>query len=430
MSGALPGVPATRAFLAARFPALRHRNFRLFWYGQLVSLIGTWMQSVGQGWLMHRLTSSAFMLGLLGFFQFIPIVFLSLWAGVVADRTDKRKLLLVTQTCALVQATMLAVLVSTSVITPWMVLALAFAFGVFNAFDLPARQSFLVEMVGKEDLTNAIALNSTGFNIARILGPAAAGILVAVTGEAGCFWINALSYVAVLWALARIDAPPRIGETRAARGFSTLRDGVRYAFEVRPIRNLLILLGVTAGLGFQYMVLLPIYASDILRAGPEAYGLMVSAFGGGSLIAALWMTRRQDRWALRRNLLVGLWSGGIGIAGFAWSRALPLSLAMGLLAGFGLILYVASTNTLLQLTTEDRFRGRIMSLYTLMFVGTAPAGALMAGSIAQRFGAPIATSLSAVVLLGGALWVSYRLRVLAAREAAQPTEPVLTEKLG
>ena len=423
----MPNAPLREA-LASRFRALRHRNFRLYWSGQLVSLIGTWMQSVAQGWLMHRLTRSAFMLGLLGFVQFLPVLFLSLWAGVVADRMDKRRLLLITQSCALVQAATLAAVVSSGVVRPWMVLALAFGFGIFNAFDLPARQSFLVEMVGKEDLSNGIALNSSAFNTARVLGPAIAGILVATIGEGGCFWINALSYVAVIASLSRIELPARLAVT--GRTLSTLAEGVRYAMSTRPIRNLLLLLGFTAGLGFQYMVLLPVYARDILHAGPQAYGLMVSAFGVGSLLSAGWMTRRLDRWDLRRNLLVGLTSAGVGMAVFAWSRALPLTLAMGFLAGFGLILYVASANTLLQLTTEDRFRGRIMSLYTLFFIGTAPIGSLASGSIAQRFGAPVSTSFSALVLLGGALWVAYRLRVLAAREAAQPTLPVMPEKLG
>ena len=416
---------------ASRFRALRHRNFRLFWTGQLVSLIGTWMQSVAQGWLMHRLTSSAFMLGLLGFLQFLPVLVFSLWAGVVADRVDKRRLILVTQTSALVQAVMLAAVVSSGVVRPWMVLALALFFGVFNAFDLPARQSFLVELVGKEDLSNAIALNSAAFNTARIVGPAIAGVLVATIGEGGCFWLNALSYLAVIASLLRLDLPPRAADAaRDERALSNLVEGVRYALSVGPIRNLLLLLGFTAGLGFQYMVLLPVYAREILHAGAQAYGLLVSAFGIGSLLSAVLMTRKLDRWDLRRNLLVGLGSAGAGLAAFAWSRWLPLSLAMGFLAGFGLILYVASTNTLLQITTEDRFRGRIMSLYTLMFVGTAPIGALVSGVIAQHAGAPVATSFSAAVLLLGALWVSYRLRVIAAREAARPPEPALTENVG
>jgi MFS family permease len=374
------------------------------------------MQSVAQGWLMHRLTSSPLMLGLLGFCQFLPVTLLSLRAGVVVDRMDKRTLILITQSCALLQALTLAVVVTTGTVQPWMVLTLALAFGVINAFDLPARQSFLIELVGKEDLSNAIALNSAAFNAARIVGPAVAGVLVATVGESGCFWLNALSFVAVLASLARITTRARAEERDAS---ATLMDGVRYAWSVSAVRNLLLLLGVAAGFGFQYMVLLPVYARDILRTGAEAYGLLVTAFGLGSLLAAMWMTRPLSRWDLRRNLLVGLAAGGLGMGLFAWSRALPLSLAMGFLAGFGLILYVASTNTLIQLTIEDRYRGRIMSLYTLMFIGTAPLGALLAGGIAQRAGAPAATSVCGVVLLGSALWVSYRLRVIRAREEAQ-----------
>ncbi|HYM81334.1 MAG TPA: MFS transporter [Candidatus Limnocylindria bacterium] len=419
-----------RENLRNRFRALQHRNFRLFWLGQLVSLVGTWMQTVAQGWLMHRLTDSALMLGLLGFAQFLPVMLFSLWAGVIADRMDKRRLIVVTQMLALLQAVVLAVLVSTATVQPWMVLVLAFAFGTISAFDLPARQSFLIEMVGKEDLSNAIALNSAAFNSARVLGPAVAGVVVAVAGEGPCFWINAASYVAVLAMLARLDTKPLIVEGAGKDALHYLTDGVRYALSVHPIRNLLLLLGVTAGLGFQYMVLLPVYAREILAAGPGGYGMMVSAFGLGSLFSAVIMTRSLDRWGLRRNLLVGLSLAGAGMLGFAWSRVLPVTLVMGFFAGFGLILYVATTNTLLQLTTDDRFRGRIMSLYTFMFIGTAPLGALASGVIAQRFSAPIATTFCAAVLLAGAVWVAYRLRVLAAREAARPTEPVVVEKVG
>jgi MFS family permease len=231
--------------------------------------------------------------------------------------------------------------------------------------------------------------------------------------------------------LLRLDMAPHVAERDSGKStLATLREGVDYALGNPQLRNLLLLLGVTAGLGFQYMVLLPVYARDILRANEQAYGLMVAAFGLGSLLSAVVMTRPQNRWGLRRNLLIGLAGAGVGMGVFAWSRALPLTLAMGFLAGFGLILYVASTNTLLQLTTEDRFRGRIMSLYTFMFIGTAPIGALMSGGIAQRWGAPVATTVSALVLLGGALWVSYRLRVLAAREAAGTPLPVLPENVG
>ena len=404
--------------LQTSFRALRHRNFRLYWGGQLISLIGTWMQSVAQGWLMHRLTSSPLMLGLLGFSQFLPVMLLSLWAGAIIDAIDKRRLLMLTQTAFLLQALALAILVTTGIIRPWMLLSLALMFGIVNAFDLPGRQSFAVEMVGREDLSNAIALNSAAFNTARVVGPALAGVLLAVVGEAGCFWVNALSYVAVLVGLFRMEmAVRRSVEVTPRRALDTTLEGIRYARGVEPIRNLLVLLGFTAGLGFQYMILLPVYAREILHAGPEGYGLLVSAFGLGSLVSAVSMTQRLGRWAMRRNLLTGLTAAAVGMGVFAWSQAFPLSLAMGFLAGYGLILYVATTNTLIQITTDDRFRGRVMSLYTLMFVGTAPIGALVSGSIAQRFGAPVATTFSAAVLLGGALWVYRRLRVLAAREA-------------
>jgi MFS family permease len=415
--------------LRTSFSSLRHRNFRLYWLGQLTSLIGTWMQSMAQGWLMHRLTSSPFMLGLLGFCQFMPVMLLSLWAGVIADRMDKRRLLLITQSLAMIQAVLMALVTTTGVVQPWMVLVLAVMFGVFNAFDLPARQTFLVEMVGKPDLANAIALNSAAFNAARVIGPAVAGVLVATIGEGGCFWLNAVSYLAVLYSLWRIVVPPFTASAESSHAMQHLREGMNYAWSNAPIRNLLLLLGVIAGFGFQYMFLLPVYTRDLMHAGPGTYGLLVSSFGVGSLMSAVLMTRRLDRWALRRNLLLGLSSAGVGMAAFAWSRSVPLSAIMGFFAGFGLILYVASTNTMLQHTVEDRFRGRVMSLYTLMLIGTAPIGALLLGGIAQRFGAPLSTSVSALVLLGGALWVAYRLRVLAAREATDAVAAPAPESL-
>ena len=415
--------------LAGTFRSLRHRNFRLYWLGQLISLVGTWMQSVAQGWLMHRLTSSPFMLGLLGFCQFTPVMLFSLMGGVLADRMDKRRLLIFTQSAMMIQAVAMAALTSLNLISPWGLLALAFLFGIVNAFDLPARQTFLVEMVGKEDLSNAIALNSAAFNAARVVGPALAGVLLATLGEDGCFWLNAASYLAVLYGLWQIHLT-RAHEPAHARALDHLREGVAYAWGHEAIRNLLLLLGVTAGLGFQYMILLPVYTRDLLHAGPQVYGLLVSAFGVGSLLSAVVMTRRLDRWSLRRNLLVGLAVSGLGMVSFAWSRTVWLSAVMGLLAGFGLILYVASTNTMLQHSLEDRFRGRVMSLYTLMLIGTAPLGALLLGAVAQRFGAPAATSISALALLGGAVWVAYRLRVIAAREAESAVTSPAAEKLG
>ena len=426
-----PTVP--KPSLAEAFRALRHRDFRLFFTGQLISLIGTWMQAVAQGWLMHRLTSSALMLGLLSFAQFAPVLPLALWAGVIADRSDRRTMLLWTQALLLAQAVALASVVSTGVVKPWMVLALAVVYGMVNTFDLPARQSFVIEMTGKEDLPNGIALNSAAFNAARILGPAVAGALVATLGEAWCFWLNALSFVAVIVSLAMMRGRREATATAASAvvtqravappaGASTMREGLAYAWSTPTIRQLLVLLAVCAGVGFQYNVLLPVYARDVLHAGARTYGLLFSAFGAGSLVAALRMAVTRERWALRRNLLLGLTLGGIGLAGFAWLHWLAGMAAFAALAGFDLILYVSSTNTLIQLTVEDRYRGRVMSLYTLFFVGTSPFGALFAGAVAQRFGAPVATSVCAIVLLGGAMWVSVRLREIAAREAREAAE--------
>lgn len=411
--------PAPRPGFTDGFRALRHRDFRLYFGGQFVSLIGTWMQSVAQGWLMHRLTSSPMMLGLLSFAQFIPVLPLALHAGVIVDRIPRRTLLLWTQSLQLLQAVLLALAVATDLVRPWMVLVFAVVYGIVNTFDLPARQSFVVDLTGKEDLPNGIALNSAAFNAARILGPAVAGVLVASVGEAGCFAFNALSFVAVIVSLLMMRPLPRI-ESSAPRASvaETLREGLSYAWATPTIRQLLVLLSVCAGFGFQYNVLLPVYARDVLHAGAHEYGWLFSAFGAGSLIAALRMAVTRERWALRRHLVIGLVTGAVGLLGFAWFHTLPAMIGFAALAGFGLILYVASTNTLIQLTVEDRYRGRVMSLYTLFFVGTAPFGALLAGFIAQQAGAPVATTVCAVVLLGGALWVSVRLREIAAREAA------------
>ena len=368
---------------------------------------------------MHRLTGSAMMLGLLAFAQFIPVVPLAMLAGVIADRTDRRRMLMWTQGLLLVQALVLAVLVSLDVVRPWMLLSLAVIYGIVNTFDLPARQSFVVELTGKEDLPNGIALNSAAFNMARILGPAVAGVMLATIGEAGCFWLNALSYVAVLVCLAMMRGAPAAAASAAGSKRLTMREGFEYAWGNRSIRHLLVLLAVISGLGFQFSVLLPVYTRDVLKASADVYGWLFSAFGAGSLVAAVRMAVTRERWALRRHLLIGLIAAGIGLAGFAWARWLPAMMGFAALAGFGLILYVSSSNTLIQLTVEDRYRGRVMSLYTLFFIGTAPFGSLFAGAVAERWGAPIATSICAIVLLGGAVWVCFRLREVAAREAAE-----------
>jgi MFS family permease len=288
---AMSSTPAdTQRSFTEGFRALRHRDFRLYFGGQFVSLTGTWMQAVAQGWLMHRLTSSPMMLGLLAFTQFIPVLPLALHAGVIADRVPRRKLLLWTQSLQLLQAVLMALAVATNIVQPWMVIALALAYGIVNTFDLPARQSFVVDLTGKDDLPNGIALNSAAFNAARILGPAVAGVLVASVGEAGCFALNALSFVAVLVSLLLMRpapvAAPDPAQARASVS-ETLREGLKYAWATPTIRQLLVLLAICSGFGYQYTVLLPVYARDVLHAGAHEYGWMFSAFGAGSLVAAL-----------------------------------------------------------------------------------------------------------------------------------------------
>jgi MFS family permease len=427
------GLDAARAGFATlirvRFPALLSRNYRLYWTGQGLSLIGTWMQSVAVGWLVWRLSHSPFLLGLVGVAMTLPILAFSLYAGVVADRFVRRRVILVTQVLAMAQAIALAALVTFGTPRVEVVLALVAVSGLINAFDLPARQSFISETVDRDVLPNAIALHSTIFNAARLIGPALAGLVLATLGEAPCFWINALSFAAVLWGLLRMDLSERQPERARGSAVAHMIEGVRYAWGDSRLRNLLVLLGTAGSIGFQYTVLLPVYAGGILhpwRAGPAGaggsgaggYGLLVSALGVGSLVAALVMTRAQDRWRLRRNVLIGLALFGAALVGFSQNRVFELAVAINVLAGFGMILYAASTNTLIQLTVEESFRGRVMSLYTLMFIGTAPAGSFVLGAVAERFGAPAATMVSGWTCAAGATWVFFRLRTLERREAA------------
>jgi len=405
-----------RAFLSARFPALDSRNFRLYWTGQAISFTGTWMQATAVSWLVWRLTHSPFLLGLVGVAMTLPILTLSLFGGVVADRFARRRVLLVTQALAMAQAVTLAALVTFGNPPVELVLGLVAVSGVINAFDMPARQSFVSETVDRVHLPNAIALHSAVFNAARLVGPALAGAVLAAFGEAPCLWLNALSFVAVIVGLSRMRLGPPAGAPADGNALARALEGVRYAWGEPRLRNLLVLLGTAGSIGFQYVILLPVYGGRILDAGAAGYGTLLSAGGTGSLIAALVMTRAQDRRTLRRNLFIGLAAFGIALLAFAQSRAFALSAAINVVAGFGMILYAASTNTLVQLTVKDEFRGRVMAIYTLVFVGMAPFGSFVLGAIAERFGAPAATSVSGAVCALGATWVFLRLKRLAPRE--------------
>jgi MFS family permease len=412
------GHPSWEVAFGNRFAALRHRNFRFFWTGHAVSVVGTWMQNIAVFWLIYRLTDSPFILGLTGVAFFLPILCFSVFAGVVADRVNRKRLVQTTQALHFLQTCALASLVTFGEPTAPLVLSLALVQGFINAFDFPGRQSFISELVPARDLPNAIALNSMAFNMARLVGPAIGGLLLASVGEAACFWINAVSYLWVSWRLTLIRLPER-EETEHEAPLKALREGISYAFGNPRIRSLLILLGIVGTLGFQYIVLLPVFAREILGGGAREYGMLVTASGVGSLSAFFRLTAKLDRNAMRRNLTVGLSLLGLGLIAFSFSRLYAVSLVFGLVIGLGMILFSISTNMLIQTTLKDEYRGRVMSLFTLMLVGTFPVGSFIMGSVGERFGAPNAVRIAGVICLLGAIWVIHRLRVIRRREEEQ-----------
>lgn len=368
--------------------ALRSRNYRLFVAGQGVSLVGTWMQHVAMSWLVYRLTGSVLLLGIVGFTSQIPTIFISPVAGVLADRWDRRRLLLATQSLALLQAAFLALVVLTGVVQVWQIILLSLILGVVNAFDIPIRQSFVVEMVEhREDLGNAIALNSSLVNGARLIGPAIAGLLVASVGEGICFILNAISYLAVIVALAAMRIPPAAHAPRAKRNLRhELYEGFIYAYNFGPIRSILLLLAVVSLMGMPYSVLVPVFAKDILHGGAHTFGFLMTAAGSGALVGTLYLASRQSVRGLGLVIVRATIFFAVGIAIFALSSNFMLSLAALALTGFGGMTLVASCNTVLQTILDEDKRGRVMSFFTMSFIGMAPLGSLGAGSMAGIFG--------------------------------------------
>ena len=395
------------------FRALKHRNFQLFFAGQFVSLTGTWMQSVAQSWLVYRLTGSVVLLGLIGFASQIPVFLIAPVGGAVADRYNRQKILVVTQTSAMLTAFVLAILTLTGNIQVWHLFVLASCFGLANAFDIPTRQAFVSDMVGKEDLLNAIALNSSMFNGARIVGPAIAGILVAVVGEGWCFFGNAVSYIAVIAGILLMKITPVI---RARKGttFSNIAEGFSFVAKTAPIRGLLLLLGLVSLMGMPYAVLMPIFADKILHGSSDTLGYLMGASGSGALIAALILASRKQVFGLGR--WVAFASGGLGISLilFSFSAHLWLSLLLLIPVGFSMMTQMSSSNTLIQAMVPDELRGRVMSVYSMMFMGMAPLGALLAGTLAGIMGAPYTVALGGAVCILGSLIFSSRLPKLQA----------------
>ena len=398
---------------AVLFRALRHRNFRLFFGGQIISLIGTWMQTVAQAWLIYRLTGSSVLLGVLGFVGQFPIFLLSPLAGVAADRWPRRRVVIATQSASMLLAYILAALTMTGRINVGEIIVLATCLGIVNAFDVPARQSFLIEMVGREDLLNAIALNSSMFNGARVAGPAVAGVLVAVIGEGWCFLLNGISYLAVIAGLfmMRIDETLVVHDGAAA--LEKLREGLRFARHTKPIRTLLMLVAIVSFMALPYTVLMPIFAVRILHGGASAYGTLMGAVGVGAMFGALTLAMRRQLRGLGTVVAYSATGLGASLVLFSLSHWYWLSFTILVLSGFTMMMQFTATNTLIQAMVPDQLRGRVMSLYAMMFLGMTPLGSLLAGTVADHIGAPITVAIGGFASLAGGLafarkWPSMR----------------------
>lgn len=376
----------------------RHRNYRLFFSGQLISLMGTWMQSIAQGWLVYTLTHSPFLLGVTSFAGQVPVFFVAAFGGMIADRVDRRRMLLVTQSLAMIQAAILAALTLSGVVKVWEVIGLALCMGLVNAFDIPTRQAFTMDMVGRADLRNAISLNSVMFNLARIIGPTAAGLLVAAAGEGVCFAINAVSYGAVLTSLVLIRVPPRPQRT-AEHPLRELKAGALYAWNIRQIRNSLLLVAASSAFGASYLALMPAVARDVLHQGSQGLGFLMGSVGLGALFGAYALARVPDRF-LALTPIAAAASFGVSLILFAHSHWLPLSMALLVPAAFSLMLLGGSTNTIIQTVAEDRFRGRVISFYTISFMGMMPWGSLALGWLATHLG------IGEAVVLGGGVVIA------------------------
>ena len=400
--------------------ALRSRNYRLFVAGQSVSLIGTWMQQVAMSWLVYRLTGSAMLLGVVGFASQIPTLLISPVAGVLADRWDRRRLLIATQALAMLQAAFLAVVVLTGTVQVWQIILLSLVLGIVNAFDIPVRQSFVVEMVEhRDDLGNAIALNSSMVNGARLIGPAVAGLLVASVGEGICFILNAASYLAVIAALAAMRIPQG-SLHRPSKGpiLHELREGFRYAYTFGPIRSILLLVSLVSLMGMPYAVLVPVFAKEILHGGVHTFGFLMTAAGSGALVGTLFLASRKSVLGLGHIIVTATVLFATGIASFALSTNFILSLATLVVAGFGAMTLISSCNTVLQTILDEDKRGRVMSFFTMAFVGVGPFGSLGAGAMAGMIG-PRETLLlgSFGCLVGAAIFVRHLPQI---REKVRP----------
>jgi MFS family permease len=386
------------------FRSLRYRNYRLFFGGQSLSLIGTWIQRIAVPWLVYRITGSTLLLGIFGFAGQIPSFLLAPFAGVFTDRYNRYYILIATQILAMIQALVLAALFFTGIIEIWHLMLLSIFLGCINAFDMPARHSFVVDMIEKrEDLGNAIALNSSMVNGARLLGPSIGGILIAATGEGICFLINGLSYLFVIVSLLMMKVNRRKVKSQNSHVLQGLKEGFSYTFGFAPMRAIILLFGLVSLMGMPYTLLMPVFAKEILHGGSHTFGFLMGASGTGALIAALYLASRKSVLGLCKIISLSTAVFGLGLVAFSLSRFFLLSLILMLIVGLGMMLQMASSNTILQTLVDDDKRGRVMSFYTMAFMGTAPFGSLLAGGVASRFGAPNTLIIGGIFCILGAI---------------------------
>jgi MFS family permease len=400
--------------LAFMLRALRRRNYRLFFTGQSVSLIGSWMTRIATSWLVYRLTNSALLLGVVGFVGQIPSFLLAPVAGVLVDRWNRRRLLVATQAMAMAQALAMAVLTLAGVVRIWHVIALSAFQGVINAFDMPARQAFVVELVDRsDDLSNAIALNSSVVNAARLLGPSLAGVIIAEVGEGWCFMLDGVSYLAVIASLLLMALPSAVAEQVEEENLlQQFREGWNYIVVFTPIRNILLLLALVSLVGMPYTVLMPVFANEILGGGPYTLGWLMAASGVGALIGALFLAARRTVLGLGKFIPAMAGAFGAGLIALSFSRTLWLSLLLMVVTGLGFMAQMAVSNTLLQTIVDEDKRGRVMSFYSAAVMGTTPFGSLLAGAIAARIGTPYTLLISGICCVAGALWFARTLPAL------------------
>jgi MFS family permease len=375
--------------LRVMFRSLNYRNYRLFFGGQGISLIGTWMQRIAMPWLVYEITGSVFLLGVVSFSGQIPTFILTPLAGVITDRWSKYRVILLANILSMIQAFILAILCLTGTVQLWQIIVLALGLGIVNAFEVPARQSFVVDMVEKkEDLGNAIALNSLIFNGARIIGPSVAGIILATSSAGVCFMINAVSYVFVIISLLMMDRIQKPAKKKEEHVFKELVDGLRYTFGYAPIKHLIILLTVSSLLGMSYSVLMPVFTKEILHGGSHTFGFLMGAAGIGAFLGAIYLASRESFIKLGRIVPFSAMLFGFSLIGLSFSRNFPVSLVLMLFIGLGMMMQTAASNTILQTITDDDKRGRVMGFYSMAIMGTAPFGSLMAGGLAKVLGAP------------------------------------------